>query len=90
MYIELIHSLYAFDWYSEEKIVVAFSDLLYQIVSSTPSFIVPTIQMLVKNLFPNHSSASKLGKNSYMYMSYLYLMCLISIILTSFTSLFCL
>ena len=52
MYRELIQSLYTFDWNMEDRVVVAFINLLGQVVSSNPIFLIPSLQMLVKNFIP--------------------------------------
>jgi hypothetical protein len=51
-YRELIQSLYTFDWLAEKKIVVSFMNLVSLFVSSNPIFLIPSLQMLVKNLVP--------------------------------------
>jgi hypothetical protein len=53
MYRELIQSLYTFDWNMEDRVVVAFISLLAQVVSSNPIFLLPSLQMLVKNFLPS-------------------------------------
>jgi hypothetical protein len=55
MYRELIQSLYTFDWNMEDRVVVAFINLLGQVVSSNPIFLIPSLQMLVKNFLPTQA-----------------------------------
>lgn len=55
MYRELIQSLYTFDWNMEDRVVVAFIHLLGQVVSSNPIFLLPSLQMLVKNFLPSQA-----------------------------------
>mmetsp|Transcript_5919 Transcript_5919/g.9623 ORF Transcript_5919/g.9623 Transcript_5919/m.9623 type:complete len:656 (-) Transcript_5919:147-2114(-) len=55
MYRELIQSLYTFDWNMEDRVVVAYINLLGQVVSSNPIFLIPSLQMLVKNFLPSQT-----------------------------------
>jgi RNA polymerase I-specific transcription initiation factor RRN3 len=57
VYRELIQSLYTFDWIAEKKIIVAFMNLVSLFVSSNPIFLIPSLQMLVKNLVPQLPSS---------------------------------
>jgi hypothetical protein len=51
-YRDLIQSLYTYDWTLDRPVTLAFINLIGHIVSSNPIFLIPTLQMLVKNLAP--------------------------------------
>ena len=51
-YRDLIQSIYTFDWNMNRPIVLAFINLIGHMVSSNPIFLIPTLQVLVKNMAP--------------------------------------
>lgn len=51
-YRELIQSLFSFNWIGEKKIIISFMNLVCLFVSSNPIFLIPSLQMLIKNLVP--------------------------------------
>lgn len=78
-YRDLIQSLFTFDWTLERQIVLAFINLIGHMVSSNPIFLIPTLQMLVKNLAPLTNPRASIGGMSFqMYIIlqlYCYLFC---------------
>jgi hypothetical protein len=50
MYRDLIQGIFSYDWKGDDKTTLAFVKLLGYIVSSNVTFLVPSFQMLVKNL----------------------------------------
>mmetsp|Transcript_6410 Transcript_6410/g.6618 ORF Transcript_6410/g.6618 Transcript_6410/m.6618 type:complete len:835 (-) Transcript_6410:70-2574(-) len=49
-YRDLLSAIFGFDWFLEKKVIVAFENLLKQIVSANTVFLVPTLKMLIRCL----------------------------------------